>query len=1032
MDNQAVPRDQQLASVQITKTVNRISHARLDYMDGASSSGDFPLSNADTFLPGKEVEVLAGTGSNPVSLFKGVVVRQALRVRDHAAPQLVVECRHKASKLTVGQKNAYYMQQKDSDIIRTLLSNASLQADVKDTAVTHAQQVQFRCTVGNQIFFGKDKFRPETPEGKELIAHELTHTVQQGSAIQRSEEPVITQHSAPKVQRFGIGDALDYFADKANLIPGFRMFTVVLGVNPINMSRVPRTGANIFRAVIELVPGGALITQALENNGILEKVGDWIDKQLQTLAMTGASIKNAISNFLDSLSWRDIFHLGDVWSRAKRIFTDPIDRIVSFAKNLVRDIIKFIKDAILRPLAKLAEGTRGYDLLKAILGQDPVTGDPYPRTAETLIGGFMKLIGEEEVWNNIQKAKAIPRAWAWFQGALSGLMGFVRQIPTLFVQAFKSLELVDIILVPRAFAKIAGVFGSFLGEFFKWAGNAVWSLLQIIFEVVAPGAMPYLKKVGAAFKTILKHPITFVGNLVKAGKLGFQQFAGNILTHLKTAFIDWLTGSLTGVYIPKSLEIREIIKFVLSVLGLTWQNIRQKLVKAIGEPAVKALETGFDIVVTLVTEGPAAAWEKIKEQLSNLKDMVMEGIMSFIVETVVKKAVAKVLSLLVPGGAFIQAIISIYDTIMVFIAKLQKIIQVAMAFLDSIVAIADGAIAGAAKKVENTLVGLLSLAISFLAGFIGLGNIAEKVMEIINTKIRAPIDKALDKVIDWIVAMAKKLWRSAKGAVKSVFDWWKARQPFKADDGSSHTLLFIGEGATAELAFESATTKLEPFLYGLTNPTAAEKALVTAIETDVKTINAIRTVNKPDAPVLDDATLTANKAAVAAALLRISQALGKLMKSSGWGTKNQPLPMNYPKPKVSAYNKLYFGPKTDIAIPQKDLQAAYSDSTKIGAITNAVQSDPSALNKWKLRGYKIEMFEPAVAAQRQLPEGGSSIGVTPDYQTKIGMKFPLNPGSTEGGRKITYAITPYGYRNAIEHTVWGSCSRNAVRRPQST
>jgi hypothetical protein len=89
---------------------------------------------------------------------------------------------------------------------------------------------------------------------------------------------------------------------------------------------------------------------------------------------------------------------------------------------------------------------------------------------------------------------------------------------------------------------------------------------------------------------------------------------------------------------------------------------------------------------------------------------------------------------------------------------LQKIIQVVTAFLDSMMEIASGAIGGAANKVESTLAGLLTLAINFLAGFLGLGGIAEKVMDIINTRVRQPIDKALDKVIDWIVTMAKKLF----------------------------------------------------------------------------------------------------------------------------------------------------------------------------------------------------------------------------------------------------------------------------------
>src|SRR5262249_46282825 len=152
--------------------------------------------------------------------------------------------------------------------------------------------------------------------------------------------------------------------------------------------------------------GGGLITQALDNYGIIDRVGSWVEEQISALGMTGSIIKQAINEFLDSLSWTDIFDLGDVWERAKRIFTEPIDRIINFAEGLVTGIIGFIKDAILIPLARLAEGTPGYDLLKAILGQDPITGEPVERNAETLIGGFMKLIGQEEVWNNMKQANA--------------------------------------------------------------------------------------------------------------------------------------------------------------------------------------------------------------------------------------------------------------------------------------------------------------------------------------------------------------------------------------------------------------------------------------------------------------------------------------------------------------------------------------------------------------------------------------------------------------------------------------------------
>ncbi|MBD2563974.1 MULTISPECIES: type VI secretion system tip protein VgrG [Nostoc] len=143
---EAVTRESQLLAVYVLKAINKISSARLVYLDGAASSSDFPLSNANTFIPGKEVEILAGADSNAVSIFKGIVIQQNLKVRDNSAPQLVVECRHQTVKLTVGRKNAYFFEQPDSDIISKLLENARINAVVDSTSVIHQQQVQYDST----------------------------------------------------------------------------------------------------------------------------------------------------------------------------------------------------------------------------------------------------------------------------------------------------------------------------------------------------------------------------------------------------------------------------------------------------------------------------------------------------------------------------------------------------------------------------------------------------------------------------------------------------------------------------------------------------------------------------------------------------------------------------------------------------------------------------------------------------------------------------------------------------------------------
>ncbi|HWU84439.1 MAG TPA: DUF4157 domain-containing protein, partial [Rhodocyclaceae bacterium] len=634
-------------------------------------------------------------------------------------------------------------------------------------------------TVGGDIHFGAGEFQPDHQAGRELIAHELTHTIQQGAApqaqaaVQRSM--AVRETARPQAQR-GLLDAVgeylpslpdprSYIAGKAANIPGFTMFTVVIGFNPITGDSVDRSAGNILRGAIEMIPGGTYITEALNNHGIFDKISTWVQTQFDTLKDIGSGIWDEISEFIKGISITDIGALDDLWERGKRIVTSRIDQIETFAVNLKDGIVDFIKNVILRPIGEFARTTSGYPLLCSVLGHDPITGDAAPQDAETLLGAFLTFVGQGELWTTMQNAKAVPRAFAWFKGAVAALKGFVAEIPGLFVAAFKSLEIMDIVLIPRAFAKLADVFGGFAGRFISWGAQAAWDLLEIIFDVVKPGIMGYVKRTGAALKSILKNPMPFVGNLVAAGKLGFTQFAGNFLTHLKAGLLEWLKGALPGVYIPTAFELKEILKFVLSILGLTWANMRAKLVKVVGETPVKLMEEGFSIVVTLVREGPAAAWEQLKASLGNLRDMAIGAITDFVVDTVVTKAVPKIVSMFIPGAGFIGAIISIYDTIMVFVQKMTKIAQVIGAFVNSIVQIAAGNIGAAAKRVESVLAGLLSLAISFLAGFAGLNKIGDKIMGVIQ-KIRAPIDKAIDGAINWVVAMAKKLFAKAFGKDK--------------------------------------------------------------------------------------------------------------------------------------------------------------------------------------------------------------------------------------------------------------------------
>ena len=64
--------------------------AKLIYQDGSAAGGDFNLSKTDLLKPGAEIEIQAGSSDESVTIFKGVVVRHGLKIRESRAPQLVV------------------------------------------------------------------------------------------------------------------------------------------------------------------------------------------------------------------------------------------------------------------------------------------------------------------------------------------------------------------------------------------------------------------------------------------------------------------------------------------------------------------------------------------------------------------------------------------------------------------------------------------------------------------------------------------------------------------------------------------------------------------------------------------------------------------------------------------------------------------------------------------------------------------------------------------------------------------------------
>jgi hypothetical protein len=269
-----------------------------------------------------------------------------------------------------------------------------------------------------------------------------------------------------------------------------------------------------------------------------------------------------------------------------------------------------------------------------------------------------------------------------------------------------------------------------------------------------------LRKAASMIAGIIADPVGFLGNLVTGVMTGLKNFMANIATHLKKGLLEWLFGALggAGLQMPETFDLKGIVSIVLQVLGLTYANFRARAVSIVGEPVVAALEKAAEVFRIIRNEGIAGLWRFIKEKVDDLKSMVMDGIFDYLKEKVLIAGVTWLIGLLNPVSAFFKACKAIYDIIKFFIERGSQIITLVNAIIDSIVAIASGNLSAAIDWVEKALAKAIPVAIGFLASLLGLGDISGTIRKLID-RAQAPINKAIDWVINNAVAVVKKLGR---------------------------------------------------------------------------------------------------------------------------------------------------------------------------------------------------------------------------------------------------------------------------------
>ncbi|WP_433292404.1 eCIS core domain-containing protein [Actinoplanes sp. CA-030573] len=556
--------------------------------------------------------------------------------------------------------------------------------------------------------------------------------------------------------------------------PVWELAKKVLHFDPLRGTPVEASTVEIIADFLTLIGKQDALAQMRER-GTLQKTADWLDARIaQFLGILG-ELSALFRAGWEAIQPANIAQLGDNLAKLAAQARGLIARIGAFASEVLTQVVKLIKDALLDWLSSEAGKLRGYRLMTVILGQDPVTGKAVPRTAENLIGGFIALLpGGEATYQKLAEAGVIAEAAAKIEGAMSRLGISVDMIVGTFRAIWDSLSLEDLVNPLGAFVRILERFGEPLGRIVEFAGEVLKVVVTLILRLMnfPPDLLgSIIDRAMAAIEDIKRDPVAFLMNMLEALKQGFLGFIDRAVGYLLDGLADWIFRGLgkLGIQKPPDLSFRSILTLVLQVLDVTAEKLWKKLGDQIGHDVVDKIRKGltmaggaFDFVKDVQENGVAAIWKHVEGQLGNLWDMLLGMVKDWIVQEIVEKATVKLLSMLDPTGimAVVNSGIAFFKAVQSVIDYVREILMIVNDYVTTLAAIAAGNVTAGAQKVEKGLAAAVPVAIGFLANQVGLGDVPQQLVELIGG-----LRKLIDEALDWLFKKAVDLGKAALSAL---------------------------------------------------------------------------------------------------------------------------------------------------------------------------------------------------------------------------------------------------------------------------
>lgn len=143
IDDKAIPTTYQVMSISVTREINRVPSARITLRDGEAAKRTFEISNKNDLTPGQKITIKVGRDGKNTQVFKGIIVRHAIRIKNSGQSELNLECYDESIRMTIGRQSRYFENMKDNEVFVELgRKYEGVKIDAKQTTLKHRELVQ--------------------------------------------------------------------------------------------------------------------------------------------------------------------------------------------------------------------------------------------------------------------------------------------------------------------------------------------------------------------------------------------------------------------------------------------------------------------------------------------------------------------------------------------------------------------------------------------------------------------------------------------------------------------------------------------------------------------------------------------------------------------------------------------------------------------------------------------------------------------------------------------------------------------------